>query len=97
VVPCSDVHTFDDIHFEIDGIHFSIPLEVYIIKSFGHCLLGFTAAEFEDNFQNTIILSDAFMRAYYAHFDYGRARIGFALAGDKPPCKEIENTASIEI
>jgi len=96
-INCKEINKYPDLHFTIGGRDYVIPPSVYIIENFGHCAVGILAAQFDEGFENTIILGDVFMRSYYTHFDYGGARLGFAKSKDKPNLEESENTITIEI
>ena len=81
-IACEDVDSYHNLTFVIGGIKYEIPPGLYIVQNFGRCLLGIIGADFDAELQNTIILGDVFLRAYYTHFDYGNRRLGFAKAAN---------------
>jgi len=96
-ISCDRVSSYEDIHFTIGGVDYVIPPTIYIIENFGHCALGVVGADFDEALQNTIILGEVFMRAYYTHFDYGNARLGFALSANLTKTENEGDHITIEI
>jgi gastricsin len=46
----------------------------------GYCMVGIESIDISLNDQPTWILGDVFLRSYYAIFDVGNNRVGFATA-----------------
>jgi len=64
--------------FRLGGRDFVLEKEDLITVRAGHlCVLGLSALQLP---QPMWILGDVFMRKYYVQFDWGRKRVGFALA-----------------
>jgi len=74
--PCSEVPNMS-VTFTIGGKDYTLVGEDLVVQRLdgGFCDLGFSTAA-EDEWT----LGDVFMRKFYVQFDFGRKRLGFALA-----------------
>jgi len=74
---CSNINSLDDVTFTIDNIDYSVPASIYVIQETvagkTTCSAGFEGARTSD-----WILGDVFIRAWYAIFDHGAKKVGFA-------------------
>lgn len=77
---CSKRDTLPDLVFDIEGVKLALPAEYYVRRSIKKCTLNIGGTHMYGAMKRTIILGDVFLRAYYVHFDYGKAKIGFARA-----------------
>merc|ERR1711862_62028 len=66
------------ISFTMGGKQFDLDSKDLVLESVGNlCILGIQAIDIG---RPMWILGDVFMRKYYVQFDFGKARMGFALA-----------------
>merc|ERR1712190_717728 len=64
--------------FRLGGRDFVLEMDDLVVQRAGRwCVLGLSAIQLS---QRMWILGDVFMRKYYVQFDWGRQRVGFALA-----------------
>eukprot|EP00405_Crypthecodinium_cohnii_P022504 CAMPEP_0206467540 /NCGR_PEP_ID=MMETSP0324_2-20121206/29097_1 /ASSEMBLY_ACC=CAM_ASM_000836 /TAXON_ID=2866 /ORGANISM="Crypthecodinium cohnii, Strain Seligo" /LENGTH=340 /DNA_ID=CAMNT_0053940831 /DNA_START=216 /DNA_END=1238 /DNA_ORIENTATION=- len=76
VANCQNISSID---FTIGGSTFSLEPEDLVLQQQGdECLLGIEEIYIPNN--PLWILGDVFMRKFYVQFDFGNARMGFALA-----------------
>jgi len=85
---CSDLSSYPNIIFTLNGNNFTIPATSYVLDVQGECLLGVMGTELPPSFGNAMILGDVFIRTYYTHFDYGNNQVGFATPVPNPPSKK---------
>jgi len=83
---CDKLHELPTISFHMGGQKYDVRPEAYFLKItiFGtsQCQSGLMTMDFSHTSLGSggIILGDVFMREYYTHFDYGKQRVGFAVA-----------------
>merc|ERR1711862_416040 len=76
VIPCTG--KLPTVSFTMGGKTFDLSPEDLILESVGNlCILGIQAIDIG---RPMWILGDVFMRKCYVQFDFGKARMGFALA-----------------
>jgi len=70
-----------DLVFTMGGTEFTLTGKDYVISDEGIiCLFGMTGIDIPAPAGPLWILGDVFIRKYYTIFDYGQARLGFAVA-----------------
>ncbi|XP_073899917.1 gastricsin-like [Castor canadensis] len=79
-VSCDSIDSLPTLDFIIHGVRFPLKPSDYIISDDGYCMVGIQSIDFFLNDQPTWILGDVFLRSYYAVFDVGNNRVGFATA-----------------
>jgi len=77
---CNNIAQYPTLTVKFGQDSYDIPPEYYIIQEQGSCILGIRGLNLPSSFGNTLILGDVFIRRFYTHFDFGRNRVGFALA-----------------
>jgi len=75
---CSNKDSLPDVTFTIDNVKYSVPPKIYVLESTtiggkSTCTLGIQGAK-----TSNWILGDTFIRAWYAVFDHGSKKVGFA-------------------
>ena len=77
---CGFVSQIPDLSFTIGGQIYSLPSSVFVLnEGNGYCSLGIQPVDTSSEGFG-IVLGDIFLKGFYTHFDYGRGRIGFAVA-----------------
>ncbi|XP_037960442.1 lysosomal aspartic protease-like [Teleopsis dalmanni] len=74
-VDCSSISSLPTMYLNIGGTQMSLAPSDYIVDTDGGCMSGF-----ETIGTSFWILGDVFLGKYYAEFDMGNSRIGFAQA-----------------
>lgn len=81
---CKGIENLPDLAFTLGGKDYVLTYEQYVLQitQLGQteCLLGIQGMDFPAQLEGAWIMGDVFMRKYYTHFDYGKSRVGFALA-----------------
>lgn len=78
-VDCARVSHLPTIGFSFGDKVFSLPPQDYIVKIDKICISAFNGMSTDEDDGSMWVLGDAFLRRYYAVFDMGENRIGFAL------------------
>ena len=77
---CNNINIYPNITFVIEGDQYTITPNEYVLKlSEKECVLGIQAVD-NAALENMILMGDPFFKAYYAHMDFGKKRIGLAKA-----------------
>ncbi|KAK3736090.1 hypothetical protein RRG08_031543 [Elysia crispata] len=81
VVPCEEVSSLPDVVITLKAKPFPLTGPQYTLKvktkeGYTGCFLGFKEA----GRKSLWILGDVFLRAYYSQYDWGQARVGFAVS-----------------
>ncbi|XP_030077407.1 gastricsin [Microcaecilia unicolor] len=78
-VNCNNIQSLPTLTFNINGVNFPIPPSAYISQDNGYCSAIFLSMDLQSpNGQPLWILGDVFLKEYYAVFDVGNNRVGFA-------------------
>ena len=78
--PDGDINNFPTLYFYFDGVEYSLEPEYYISQSQNLCFINLGTL---NSFSYMWILGDKFMHKYYAVFDGGNMKIGFAKMKDQ--------------
>ena len=70
---CKGKSKLPSIVFNINGNPLPLTPDFYIKKVGEKCKIAIGATKLTGPMKNTVILGDAFLRAYYVHFDYANA------------------------
>ena len=77
---CNNSNVYPNITFVIQGDDYQITPAEYVLKlSENECVLGIQAVN-SPELENMILMGDPFFKAFYAHMDFGKKRIGLAKA-----------------
>ncbi|XP_029428498.1 gastricsin-like [Rhinatrema bivittatum] len=78
-VNCNNIQNLPTLTFTINGVQFPIPPSAYISQSNGYCSAIFLSMDLQSSSGQPLwILGDVFLKEYYAVFDMGNNRVGFA-------------------
>lgn len=78
-VSCDTVSSLPTFSFVLNGVQFPLKPSSYIIQDSGICMVGLESTPLtSESGQPMWILGDVFLRSYYAVFDMGNNRVGFA-------------------
>ncbi|XP_038059831.1 aspartic proteinase A2-like [Patiria miniata] len=79
-INCNEISSLPNVVFMIANKPFPISPKEYVVMNPGNvCFTAFAPDEFSPLF----IMGDPFLRVYYAEFDFGNNRLGFATAVQK--------------
>nr|XP_045013695.1 gastricsin [Jaculus jaculus] len=77
-VNCDSVSSLPTFNFILNGVQFPLLPSYYIIQEGDYCMVGLQSTPLVQDGQPFWILGDVFLRSYYAIFDVGNSRVGFA-------------------
>ncbi|KAM9221988.1 pepsin A-like [Dugong dugon] len=78
LVSCSDINSFPDIVFTINGVEFPLSPSAYILKDDFICIAGLEGMNLNTGSGDLWILGDVFIRQYYTVFDRANNQVGLA-------------------
>lgn len=80
LINCDKLKTGKNVDIMLGGKNYTLTPKDYIIPDASLCLFGFVGIDVPAPAGPLWILGDPFIRKFYTVFDYGKKRLGFALA-----------------
>lgn len=83
---CTNLALLPNVTIYIDAVPYVLQPTDYVLQlgsgQSQECVNGWSGDVMATALQNTLVLGDMFLRAYYAHFDFAGQRVGLAVAAD---------------
>ena len=81
---CVNLLTLPTVTIFIDQVPYPLHPSDYVLQigegPGASCVNGWSGTLMAKELENTLVLGDMFLRAYYAHFDFAGRRLGLAIA-----------------